>query len=337
MVRKLLLCLALLAIFLAAAHPSLAQKPTTIKLASLVPERSVWGTFLRQMAADWKEVTDGRVNLRLYPGMVAGDDPDVVRKIRIGQLNAGTLTLTGLVEIDDYFSVFGMPMYFDSYEEYFYVIEKLQPVLEKRLLDKGFVFINWGHGGWVHLFSTKPIRTIDELKKHKLFVWAGDDRMVTWYKRNGFHVVPLQLPDVVTALQTGMIEALPSTPLAALSLQWFRNAPYMLDLGFAPFLGATVVSTRSWNKISPADQAAILEVSRASSRRFRTEIPVQDAEAVTEMSARDLEVVAVDNEAVLADWRAATEKFASTIRESVVPPEIFDLAQKARAEFRSKQ
>lgn len=317
--------------------PLAAQKPVTIKLATLVPDRSVWGNFLNEMGARWKEVTDGRVNLRVYPGMVAGDDPDVVRKMRIGQLDAGTLTLTGLVEIDDYFTVFGIPMYLDSYEEYFHVIEQLQPVLEERLRKKGFVLINWGHGGWIHLFSTKPIATIDELRKHKLFVWAGDDRMVTWYKQNGFRPVALQLPDVVTGLQTGMIDAMPSTPLAALTLQWYRNAPYMLDLGFAPFLGATIVTTRSWNKLSPQDQEAILEVTRGASREFRSEIPEQDEEAVTEMKKRGLKVVTVDSEAVRADWQAATEKFADNIRASVVPPEIFDLAQKARREFRSSQ
>ncbi len=335
--RKILLSLVILGIGLAITEPLVAQKPVTIKLATLVPDRSVWGNFLRQMGADWKNATDSRVNLRVYPGMVAGDDPDVVRKMRIGQLNAGTLTLTGLIEIDNYFTVFGIPMYFDSYEEYFYVIEKLQPILEKRLLDKGFVLINWGHGGWIHLFSTKPINTIEQLQKHKLFVWAGDDRMVTWYQQNGFRPVALQLPDVVTGLQTGMIDAMPSTPLAALSLQWFRNAPYMLDLGFAPFLGATVVTAKSWNKISSQDQEAILKVSREASSKFSTEIPVQDDKAVTEMKARGLEVISVPDDAAAADFRAATEKFAANMRDSIVPPEIFDQAQKARQEFRSRQ
>ena len=335
--RKILLILVVLGIGFAITEPLLAQKPVTIKLATLVPDRSVWGNFLREMGADWKQATDSRVNLRVYPGMVAGDDPDVVRKMRIGQLNAGTLTLTGLIEIDNYFTVFAIPMYFDSYEEYFYVIDKLQPVLEKRLLDKGFVLVNWGHGGWIHLFSTTPINTIEQLQKHKLFVWAGDDRLVTWYQKNGFRPVALQLPDVVTGLQTGMIDALPSTPLAALSLQWFRNAPYMLDLGFAPFLGATIVTAKSWTKISPEDQKAILKVSREASRRFSTEIPVQDDKAVTEMKARGLEVISVADDAAAAKFRAATEKFATNMRDSIVPPEIFDLAQKARQEFRSKQ
>jgi len=336
-VPKALSILITLGLLITSAPPLSAQKPVTIKLATLVPERSVWGSFLTKMEAEWKEATDGRVNLRVYPNMVAGDDPDVVRKMRIGQLDAGTLTLTGLVDIDNYFTVFGIPMFFDSYEEYFYVIDKLQPVLEKRLLDKGFVLINWGHGGWVHLFSTKPTSTIDELRQRKLFVWAGDDRMISWYQKNGFHPVALQLPDVVTGLQTGMIDAMPSTPLAALTLQWYRNAPYMLDLGFAPFLGATIITERSWKKISPADQESILDLTRKASRQFRGEIPEQDEKAVTEMSKRGLEVVSVKNEAAQAAWREATEKFASNIRDSVVPPEIFDLAEKARREFRSQQ
>ena len=334
--KKLTIALLFGCLSLAITKPLLAQRPTTVKLATLVPDRSVWGQFLNKMRSDWGKVTDSRVKMTIFPNGTQGDDPSVVRKMRIGQLGAATLTLTGLSEIDDYFSVFAIPLYFDSYEEYFYVLDQLQPVLEKRLRDKGFVFIHWGHGGWIHLFSTVPVKTIDDLRKRKLFVWAGDDKLVSWYQRNGFKPVPLAITDVPMGLQTGQIDAMPSTPLAALALQWFRNTPYMLDMGFAPFLGATVVTERAWNKLSQADQEAILKVSRASAKFFSTEIPVEDAEAVTQMEKRGLTVVAVDDAATLAEWNAATEEFATAMRQSIVPPEVFDLAQKARADFRRR-
>lgn len=334
--RKLVFC-AFFCLLISWGRPLNSQSTNNIKLATLVPERSVWGNVLREMGADWKTATGGRVGMTIYPGGVAGDDPDVVRKMRIGQLHAGTLTLTGLTEIDDSFQVFGIPMFFRTYDEYFHVVEALQPELEKRLASKGFIFVHWGHGGWVHLFSTEPVRTIDDLRRLKLFVWAGSDRMVSWWKDNGFRPVPLALPDVVTGLQTGMIEAVPSTPLAALSLQWYRSTPNMLGLGFAPFLGATVMTQRAWNKLSTSDQQAILDVSRRAAARFRDEIPTQDANAVVEMEKRGLTVIRVEDPVLENRWRQEAEKFALNMRDTFVPPEIYDMAVRALSEFRSRQ
>lgn len=318
------------------ATPTTARAATAVKLATLVPERSVWGNVLRQMGDQWKRVTGGRVEMRIYPGGVAGDDPDIVRKMRIGQLHAGTLTVTGLSDIDRAFNVFGIPLFFESYEEYFFVVERLEAALKERLESNGFVFLHWGHGGWVHLFTTKPLRTVDDLRRLKLFVWAGNDRLVGWWKDHGYRPVPLALTDVVTALQTGMIEALPATPLAALSFQWFRSTPHMLELGFAPLIGATVMTRRGWEQLSAADQQAILEVSQQAAAGFRVEVPAQDAAAIAEMEQRGLTVERIDDPRALQDWHAAAAEFAANMRDTFVPPDIYDLALAARQEYRRR-
>ena len=331
---KKTLSLLVLTLLLSASTVSMASAAVTIKLATLVPERSVWGNVLRDMAAEWKEATNGNVVLRIYPGGVAGDDPDVVRKMRIGQLHAGTLTLAGLSEIDDSFNIFSIPMFFETYEEYFHVLEELEPELRKILADKGFELLHWGHGGWIHLFAAKEVVSVDDLKGMKLFVWAGSDQMVRWWKDSGYHPVPLAFTDVPTGLQTGMIEAMPNTPLAALSFQYFRSTPYMLEMGFGPFLGATLVTSRAWNKIDDTDRQAILKSSERAASRFRTEVPEQDAKAITEMEKRGLRVTPADNPQVQAAWRAEADKFANQMRETFVPPRIYDMAVKARDEYR---
>ena len=307
----------------------------TFKLATLVPDRSVWGNVLSEMAAEWKEATDGRVTLRIYPGGVAGDDPDVVRKMRIGQLHAGTITQAGLTEIDNAFNLFNTPLFFDSYDEYFYVLEQIQPALEKVLRDKGFELLHWGHGGWVHLFATKRVESVDDLKALKLFVWAGSDRMVRWWKDAGYKPVPLAFTDVVTGLQTGMLEAMPNTPLAALSFQNYRNTPFMLGLGFAPFLGATLVTTKAWDRLDSNDRQAIMDSVERAAERFRTEVPEQDAKAITEMEKRGLTVTSVEDPVLVRQWRAEAEKFAAAMREDFVPAYIYDLAVAARQKFRA--
>ncbi len=331
--KRLLSILCLSVLFSTVLMPT-AGSAVTFKLATLVPDRSVWGNVLSEMAAEWKEATDGRVTLRIYPGGVAGDDPDVVRKMRIGQLHAGTLTQAGLTEIDAAFNLFNTPLFFESYEEYFYVLDEIQPALEKVLRDKGFVLLHWGHGGWVHLFATRSVESVADLKDLKLFVWAGSDRMVRWWKDAGYKPVPLAFTDVATGLQTGMLEAMPNTPLAALSFQNYRNTPYMLGMGFAPFLGATLVTTRSWNRLDVTDRRAIMAAVEKAAERFKTEVPDQDARAITEMEKRGLTVISVEDPKLVGQWRAEAEKFAAAMREDFVPADIYDLAFAARQKYR---
>ena len=316
---------------LAAGAPSRAV--TKLKLATLVPDGSVWDKVLKNMAAEWNRRTEGRVALTIYPGGVAGDEPAVVTKMRIGQLHVAAVTVTGLSEIDPYFRVFQIPRFFSSYDELFFVLERLEPLLRQRLEAKGFVFLNWGHAGWVHLFSKSPIRTLDDLKKQKLFVWAGDDEMVQWWKRSGFQPVALASTDIMMGLQTRMIEVLPTTPLIGMTMQWFRQTPYMHGLGLAPLIGATIATDRAWRRISAEDRASLMAAAREAEERLEAEVPEQDRKAIAEMEKRGLKVTTSTDE---AEWQAAAEEFARTMRGAIVPEEIFERALAERDAYRNR-
>ena len=155
------------------ADPAGAQ---VVKVASLVPDGSVWDLILEEQARTWEQATNGRLDVRLYPGGVAGDDPAIVRKMRIGQFQAAALTIQGLLEIDDGFRVLALPLFYESEEELFHVLDALDPLLRKRLEDKGFVLVNWGYAGWARFYSKRPIRTPDDLRSQKLFLWGGEER-----------------------------------------------------------------------------------------------------------------------------------------------------------------
>ncbi len=313
-----------------------AEARVVIKMATLAPDGSVWDEILSDMGAEWQEATNGEVSLRIYPGGVAGDEPDLIRKMRIGQLHASALTVGGLSELDPGFEIFTIPMFFDSYEELFHVLEEMRPTLEKRLEAKGYVLVHWMQAGWVHFFSKKPIRVVDDLKKQKLFVWAGDDDLVQLWRRNGFRPVPLAMTDALTGLQTGMIEAMPSTPLAAMSLQWFRQAPYMQGMGLAPLVGGTVISKKIWDRISPEDQAAMKKIALVTEKRLMEEIPVQDKRAVELMTERGLEVVSIDARQE-AEWKAAAEEFTVLKREQMEAKDLLDEARRLRDAYRKRQ
>jgi TRAP-type C4-dicarboxylate transport system substrate-binding protein len=309
-----------------------AQAQTAIKLATVVPVGSVWDKNLKQMADEWKEATDGRVTVTVYAGNQQGDESTVLRKMRLDALQAAAFTSVGLGSIDWAFNVFDVPFFFDSYEELNYVTDKLTPVLRKRIEPKGFMLLNWGHGGWTQVFTKNPIRTIDDLKHAKLWTSAGNDRMVQWYKANGFEPRAMALTDILTGLTTGMIDALPTTPLAAMLFQWDKQTPYMLELGLAPVVGAGVITTKAWKAIPDADKPKLLAAANGVEQRLRVEVPKLDGDAITQMTKRGLTVT----KATGPEWRTQLDGLAKTMRGESVPPDIFDLASKARDEFRKK-
>lgn len=315
--------------------PAALAQGSVIKLATLVPDGSVWHKVLREMGEDWSKRTGARVSLKIYPGGVAGDEPDMVRKMRIGQIQAAALTITGLAEIDDAFNVFAVPMMFDSYPELFHVLDRMEPVLKQRLEAKGFVLLNWGHGGWVYFFSKQPVASLADLKKSKMFVWAGDDRMVQVWKATGFQPVALAATDIMPGLSTGMIDALPTTPLAAASLQWFRQTPHMTDAGLGPLVGGLVITKAAWNKISEADRKALLAACQVTEARLTRDVPAQDSASVKEMQGRGLKVVRVPA-AEMGAWRRVAQDFAGRMRGSIVPADVLEMATRERDAFRKR-
>jgi TRAP-type C4-dicarboxylate transport system substrate-binding protein len=316
----------------AALAPASAGAQTTIKLATVVPEGSIWDKTLKQMGEDWKQVTDGRVTVTVYGGASQGDEPTVLRKMRLDALQAAAFTAVGLGTIDASFNVFDIPFFFESYDELNDVTDKLTPVIRKRLEPKGFVLLNWGHGGWAQVFTKTPVRTVDDLKRIKLYTSAGNDRMVQWFKANGFEPRAMAMTDIMTGLTTGMIEGLPTPPLAALLFQWYRQTPYMLELGLAPIVGANVITRKAWATIPEADRPKLQGAADVVEKRLRADVPNQDASAVAEMTKRGLTVTKASG----PEWRAQIDGLAKTMRGEMVPPDIFDLALKARNDYRKQ-
>ena len=317
------------------APPAARAETAVVKLATLVPQGSVWDKALRDMGAEWSSATEGRVALRVYPGGVAGDEPDVVRKIRIGQLQAAAITTAGLASIDPSFNVFNVPMFFTSYPELFATLDKLEPLLKQRLEAKGFILLSWGHGGWVYFFTKAPIETVDGLRHTKMFTWAGDDKMVTVWRSKGFNPVPLAATDIMTGLQTGMIDSYPTTPLLGLTLQWYRQTPNMVGMGMAPLVGGLVMSKAAWLKLPEGDRVKVQAACDRMEKRLEVEVPRQDTTAVTEMRKRGLTVNAV-SPANAVEFRAVAEDFATALAGIRIPPDVLALARKERDAFRKQ-
>jgi TRAP-type C4-dicarboxylate transport system substrate-binding protein len=318
---------------LALATVPLGAAPVDVKLATLAPANTTWHKALLEMGNTWNKATGGRVTLTVYAGGTQGDEETTIKKMRTGieTLHAAFLTVGGLAQLDDAFNVFGNPFLFESDEEELAVEKKLTPVLDQKLQAKGFRLLAWGTGGWVHVFSKKPLKTLSDVKAAKLYTSKSDERLRQWYVANGFRPVALLAADIPAQLKlsTGLIDTAPSPPYLALSLQIFRDAKYMLDLRIAPLTGALIISNTAWSRISPDDRATIAAAAQALEKRVRAEAPALDAESVKQMIARGLQVVTLD-EKTASDFRSAASQVVASMRGTMVPAEIFDMALQER-------
>jgi TRAP-type C4-dicarboxylate transport system substrate-binding protein len=317
------LAIAVFASLLLAAAP--ARADVVIKLGTLAPNGSTWHTLLKEMGQKWEQASGGKVKLRIYPGGVLGNEGDMVKKMRIGQLQASALTTIGLHDIAPEAQAVDVPMMIDSWATLDYVMDRMGPKLERVIESKGYVVLGWSEVGFVRFFSTKKFASLAELQQAKVFCWEGDPASAEAWRVGGFHPVVMSSTDIVPGLQTGLIDTVPLAPLYAYSSRMFEKAKYMLDLPWTVLTGATVVRKDEWDKV-PADlKPKLIEISREYSKKISTEVRRMDNEALENMVKQGLvSVKPVDP----AAFRKAAEKTYSVIRGKVVPAETFDEVKK---------
>ena len=317
------------------SSPSLLGRRVLIKLGTAAPDGSSWHDALIYLRQEWRRISNGEVKVNIYAGGVAGDDPQLVRKIRLGIMDAIGVSGIGLSRIDSGVDCLNIPMMVSSYEEFDYIRDRISPKLEERLESKGFVILNWADVGWVHFFTKEPAPTLDDIRKHKLWISTGDPDTEKLYKQLGFRVIPLPITDMLTSLQTGLIDAFQAPPLFAMLQRTYERAGNMTAVRWAPLVGATIISKRSWSRIPAEHRPAMLEAARAAGDKLRHEIRRLDADAIAQMEQRGLRIVKPDADA-LADWKTQAEEAYPTLRGTMVPKDLFDEVRRLRDEYRAK-
>lgn len=325
-IRGLLRTALFTALLLVTAQAS-AQTPR-VRLGTLVPKGSSYYRNLQAMGEKWRQAPGGGASLTIYPDGAMGGEAEMVRRMRVGQLQAGLLTAVGLTTIEP--AVAGLqtaPLMFRSLEEVDFIGAELHPMLERRLRDKGFVVLGWVDAGWIRIFSKQPVVRPADLQRLKLFTWAGDARVSDLYRAAGFNPVALETGDILPGLQTGLIEAVPMPPFVALTGQVDGPAPHMLDLNWAPLAGALVVLAKTWESLPPAAQEVMLTAAREAAAGIQADSRREAIESITAMQARGLKVHRVTPE-IEAEWRRVAAETYPKIRGSLVPEDIFDLVVK---------
>lgn len=244
---------------------------TTIKIATVAPDGTAWMRELRAGADAVKTRTADRVEIKYYPGGVMGDEPSVMRKIKIGQLQGGAFTGGELTPIDKDAQVYSQPFLFENQAEVDQVRAQLDPLLKKSFEQSGFEVLGISGGGFAYLMSVKDVRTKDDLKAAKVWVPQGDHVAEAGFKAAGVTPIPLPLADVYTSLQTGLIDTVANTPAGAIAFQWHTKLKHMVDLPLTYVVGILVVDKKVYDALSAEDQKTLSEeISGAMTRLQKT-------------------------------------------------------------------
>ena len=235
-----------------------ANEKAVIKFATLAPEGTIWMKEMRALASDIKAATGGAVRFKFYPGGVSGDEKDVIRKIRIGQLHGAGFTGVGLGEILPEVRVFDIPFLFESDEQVDKVYNQLSEYFVQKYDKKGYVLLGWVPVGWVHIFSKRKIESVSDLVKSKPWVWEGDLLVQETYRAMNVNPVPLAITDVLMSLQTGIINSVYGSSQGVLALQWFTRVKHMTALRMGHATGGVLISKRKFKNLSSEHQKILL-------------------------------------------------------------------------------
>jgi TRAP-type C4-dicarboxylate transport system substrate-binding protein len=274
-----------------------AKKPkpkTQIKFATLAPEGSMWMNIMHDLDDELRAETENRVGFKFYPGGVQGDEKDVLRKMRIGQIHAGGFTGFGLGAVDTDFRAIEVPFMFKTLDEVDHVRGALDEFFVEMFDKKGYVLLGWADVGFVYLFSNKPIQDPQTLQAAKMWTWSGDKLAAIFFDAFDVSPIPLALPDVLTSIQMGVIDAVYAPPLACIALQWFTRVKYMTDIPITYGFGAMLASKKSLAKLSPEDIATLNRLARKHSATLIEKTRVQNVEAIVEIKGEGIEVLAIE-------------------------------------------
>ena len=249
--------LSALALLLVGATTSQAKAKYLFKVGSLAPEGSVWITQFNAFADDVSKQTDGKVGFRIYSGGTMGDDLAMYRKMRVGQLHGGGFTMSGISSVVPDFRVMGVPFQFDSYEEVDFVVEKLTPTFKEAFARKELIFLSFTEVGFVYPMSRKPIITLDDLKNAKNWSPSGDPISASYMKEIGITPIQLTIPDVLSSLQTGLVDTVYNSLYGAIVLQWFTSFKYICETPYGYAYGAIVLDGKKFKKL-PAEYQEIV-------------------------------------------------------------------------------
>lgn len=314
-----------------------AAQATTFKIATTAPDGSTWMKEIREGADLIAQQTNNRVNFKFYTGGVMGGANSVLKKMRIHQLHGGAFTSGDLSEVYPDIQIYGLPFLFRSYAEVDFVRSKMDDTLRKGMAQKGMVVLGMSDGGFAYMMSDTPVRAVDQLSGKKVWLPEGDEITATAYEIAGIAPVSLNLADVYTGLQTGMVDTIGTSPVGAIAFQWHTRVKYAADIPLIYLMGLLVMDKQAFAEITESDRHIVLDVMTAAMNKLEKINREDDAKARRALQQQGIEFLTIT-----ADERKRSETIGAKAIEKlgkrgVFTKDMYNQLLKHLQEFRSKQ
>lgn len=305
---------------------SRADKPEyQIKFATLAPPGSAWMKLLQDWDKELRARSDGRLGMKFYPGGVQGDEPEILNKMRFNQLQGGAFTGYGIGRMYSPARVMELPFLFRDTKEIDFVRRHFMPRFREGFRKKGYELLGWMEVGFVHIFSTEPINSLEEMKSRRVWLWQGDPMGEAFFEVSGISPIPLSIVDVYTSLSTGLIDTVYAPPLGAVALQWFTKTPYVSTEPLTDGIGGLIVTKRFYDRL-PADlQKLLSETGEATGEKLISTTRVDNEKALQALKKRGLKFVPPGKGMSEAELLALRDRAAAKlISENYIPADIFE-------------
>lgn len=298
-----------------------------LSVATLAPAGSTWMRGLEAWNRELRRRTNKALGLRIFPGGVQGDENELVRKMRSGRLDGAAVTAVGLSKIHRPALVFQMPGMFDSAAQLDRARTAVSQEVSAAFNTAGYQFVGWADVGFSRLFSRTAVATPTQIRSLHPYVWRDDLVMPAVYSEAGVEAVPLQVPEVLTALQTNRIDSFFTSPVAAISLQWSQRVTHMTDLSVAVLVGATVFSNTAVNGLSAEHQAALRETGAQFHSLLINNLRRDERAALTSMQTRGITIVQPQDRAA---WNALLDRARTRLVGTIAPADFIQRVRNAR-------
>ncbi len=299
------------------------SRPIIIKLATVAPEGTEYYNLLFEMGQRWQQETNGQIQLRIYPNGVVGGERDTIRKMRVGQIQASAMSSIGLAELTDQIQAFTLPMGFKNYDEIDRVKNVMFGDISEGLSQSGFKLLFLVDIGWVYWFSTEEISVPQDLMDAKIYTTGGDYVTVELFKKFGFNAIPVSETDILTSLQTGMINSMQTVPILSLSSGWSALMPNMLDLKWGAFVGAVIVDERVWKKIKPEHQKIMMDIAQDIGKKYQKSGREMEKKAIDVMQQYGMKIKKPSDEEI-AIWNDFKDEITPDVIDTYLTNEIYE-------------
>jgi TRAP-type C4-dicarboxylate transport system substrate-binding protein len=314
----LLLCMASLFII----NPARAEKTWELKFATLAPEGTSWVKLLEEWAEKVKTESNGRLVFKIYPGGVQGDEPDVLKKMRFGQLHGGAFTGYGIGHIYSPTRVLELPFMFNDSGEIDYVRNRFMPEIEQGYRDNGYELLGWMEVGFIHFFSKEPITKLDHLRERRIWYWQGDPLAKAFFNASNLSPVPLSIIDVYTSLSTGMIDTVYAPPLGAIALQWFAKTKYITNVPMSNGIGSLVVSRRFYQDLPQDLQKLLKRTGKETGEKLIAATRHDNKESMNLLQSRGMVLVEGEDDLKSGEIKRISDRAAEQLMDDGYIPGV---------------